>query len=141
MRTLKSCAVFLALATGVVLCLWAGVTSSATFHVSPSGSNTPPYDTYAKAAHEVADAILAASGSGGTVLMHTGTYTADTTLHLPSGLVWAGVGRDSVTINWGDTEYRPGKLAYVVGRNEIYGIDFYYPMGSLFTTSVNAVYA
>jgi TRAP-type C4-dicarboxylate transport system substrate-binding protein len=69
MRTLKSRALLLALAAGAGLCLWGRVASAATFHVSPSGSNTPPYDTYAKAAHQVADAVLAASGYGDTVLV------------------------------------------------------------------------
>jgi hypothetical protein len=97
------------------------VASAATFHVSPSGSNTPPYDTYTKAAHQVADAMLASSGYGDTVLVHAGTYDIDTTLDLPVGVNWAGVGRDSVALIWrGGVSQNLMSRAY--GDNEVWGL-------------------
>ncbi|MBI5867135.1 MAG: T9SS type A sorting domain-containing protein [candidate division Zixibacteria bacterium] len=112
----------------------------ATFHASPFGSNTPPYDTYAKAAHKVADAVLAASGYGDTVLVHTGSYNFDTTI-IPVGVTWAGVGRDSVVLNWSDTQNRFGILANLSGNNEIYGLEFSYPLGSSFNEAVDGLWS
>jgi hypothetical protein len=126
-------ALIFAFVAGVILCLWAGVTSSATFHVSPFGSDTPPYDTYAKAAHKVADGVLAATGFGDTVLIHTGTHTTDTTIHIPRGLTLGGVGRDSAVLNWVDSDtayWLPGQITSLAGDNEVYGLEFGYPRGS-----------
>jgi hypothetical protein len=108
---------------------------AATFHVSPNGSNTPPYDTYATAAHAVADAVLAASGYGDTVLVHAGTYGIDTTIYIPAGLVWRGVSRDSVVFEWTDLEAESGLFMFrLEGDNEIYGMELNFPMGSSFRT-------
>ena len=127
------------LAIGVGLWLQAGLAQCATFHVSPFGSNTPPYDTYAKAANKVADAVLAASGYGDTVLVHTGSYNFDTTIYIPAGVTWAGVGRDSVVLNWSDTQNRYGALSEMGGDNTISGLEFNYPMGSSFNQTVNGI--
>jgi|CXWL01.1.fsa_nt_gi hypothetical protein len=79
-------------------CLLPGLGATATFHVSPFGSSTLPYDTYAKAATKVKDAVDASSGLGDTVFIHSGTYDVDTTIDLPRGAALRGVGRDSVSL-------------------------------------------
>jgi len=113
---------------------------AATYHVSPNGSDTPPYDSYPKAANKIDVALLAAGGYGDTVLVHAGIYNIDTTIYLPQGLVWAGVGRDSVRINWSYPEYEAGILARALGDNEVFGLEFNYPMGSSFNDNVRAIY-
>jgi hypothetical protein len=109
--------------------------------VSPFGSDTPPYDTYAKAAHKVADAVLAASGYGDTVLVHTGIYNFDTTIHIPAGLTWAGVGRDSVVLNWARSDSYPGLISLLLGDNEVYGLEFNYPYGSSHNYSITGAFS
>ena len=102
---------------------------SRVYHVSPFGSNTPPYDTYAKAAHIPHDAALATTGAGDTVFVHAGSYDVDTTIDLPEGVALMGVGRDSVSL-----VYR-GRLnaaftIYVAGNNEFSGVEFINPLGN-----------
>jgi hypothetical protein len=112
--------------------LTSGPSSAATYHVSPLGSNTPPYDTYAKAATTIAPALLASGGYRDTVLIHAGTYVIDTVHHVPSGLTLAGVGMDSVTIDWDDHlfEGQVG-LIFALGKdNEVFGVKMRYPRGS-----------
>lgn len=133
--------VLTALSIGVGVCLLAEMTAAATFHVSPLGSNTPPYDTYAKAARGVDIAVLAASGHGDTVLVHTGIYNSDTTIHIPAGLTWVGVGRDSVTLNWGRTSSDPGTLVQLQGDNDVSGLEFNYPMGSGFNGAIAGIFS
>jgi len=119
----------------------AQVSFAATYHVSPFGSNTPPYDTYAKAAHEVADAADLAVAVGDTVLVHAGNYTSTDTVNIALGVIFAGVGRDSVIIDWGDTEHQPGRLVSVAGLNDIYGMHFRYPPGSSFSDQITLLHA
>ena len=59
-----------------------------TYHVSPQGSNIPPYDSYVTAAYEVRAAVLLTSGEEDTVWIHTGVYDIDTTIDLPMGVVY-----------------------------------------------------
>lgn len=53
-----------------------------TYYVSPSGSNTSPYDTWAKAANLVTTAITAGNNATGphTVYIAPGTYAGKLTL-------------------------------------------------------------
>jgi len=128
-------------ALGTVWSFTPATAQAATYHVSPLGSNTPPYDTYQKAAHKIADALLAAGGYGDTVLIHAGTYTVDTVHHVPSGLVLAGVGRDSATIIWDDHLYEgePG-LIFALGQdNEVLGLELSFPPGSSVNGAVSAL--
>lgn len=101
---------------------------AATYHVSPSGSNTPPYDTYAKAAHHPRDAIQAAAGLGDTVLIHTGSYDIDTSIWLPPGLSIRGVDRDSVTLIWSRIIGRAA-MFYGEGDHDFSGLTFRNPLG------------
>lgn len=78
----------------------AGSSDGVTYHVSPHGSNTPPYDSFESAARHPYDAILAAEGPGDTVLIHTGTYSIDSFIGAPPGLVIVGVDRDSAELVW-----------------------------------------
>jgi len=70
---------------------------AATYHVSPKGSNTPPYDTYAKAAHSIQDAIDQAMPLD-TVRIGAGVYRPDTTILLEDSVVVLGAGTDSTVI-------------------------------------------
>jgi hypothetical protein len=125
----------------VVVYALSALGQAATFHVSPQGSNTPPYDTYATAAHEVADAAAMATGPGDTVLVHAGSYTTTDTTYIALGVTLAGVGRDSVTINWGDTESRPAIMVSLAGENEIFGLEFRNPRGASANPSIGALHA
>ncbi len=63
----------------------------ANYYVWSGGSNTPPYNTWAKAATVPLDAITAASfAPGNTVFQHAETFTVgvDTTYNLAFGLRW-----------------------------------------------------
>jgi predicted outer membrane repeat protein len=51
-----------------------------TRYVSPSGSDTPPYETSATAAHTIADAVLACTGTD-TVLVEGGDYLSSVTVN------------------------------------------------------------
>ena len=68
--------------------------SAATYYVSPSGSNTAPYDTWAKAASLPHVVVSAASGVAGphTILIASGIYNS----YLD--LTAAGVNLANVTI-------------------------------------------
>lgn len=96
------------------------VTSAATYHVSPSGSNTPPYDTYAKAATDPRDAVMASSGYGDTVMIHAGEYDVDTAITLPKGLSVEGVARDSSKLIWvGPYEPIPRSILTLLGDHSV----------------------
>lgn len=108
----------------LVCCLSDGQAVAATYHVSPFGSNTPPYDTYGKAAHHPREAISAATGYGDTVLIHAGRYDIDTTIDVALGVILLGDDADSVVLRW-----YPGLRTFnwalkVAGDNEISGLGF-----------------
>lgn len=108
----------------------APVAEAVTYHVSPFGSNTPPYDTYTNAAHRIIDATRLATGSGDTVLVHTGSYDVDSTLFIARGVTWMGAGRDSTIVVWTSLEYGSTILARLYGRNEVAQMCFHYPFGT-----------
>jgi predicted outer membrane repeat protein len=60
---------------GVFLCLYSVRVNSSILYVSPGGGNVPPYDTWAKAAHVIQDAVDAAS-PGDVILVSNGVYAA-----------------------------------------------------------------
>jgi hypothetical protein len=98
---------------------------AAIYHVSPLGSNTPPYDTYAKAAHRVIDAARAATADSDTILVHPGEYLVDTIIPIGKGVVWQGTSRDSVELY---TEFifqqEYFTMSSLGGGNAISGITF-----------------
>lgn len=100
------------------------------------GSNTPPYTSYATGAHYLQD-VIPVLDEGDTLMVAAGEYDLDSTVFIPARTVWAGVGRDSVVINYTDpTRYysrRPAEL----GKNvEIYGLEFNYPKGTSYNRAV-----
>jgi hypothetical protein len=104
MSSIERRILLVAMAAWAGVCLWGGVASAATFHVSPSGSNTPPYDTYAKAAHSIQDAVNQTKAAD-TVRIGAGIYRPDTTIILRDSIVVMGSGPDS-TIVAPDKSYR-----------------------------------
>lgn len=113
--------------------------SGATYHVSPLGSDAPPYATYATAAHSVADAANLATAQGDTVLVHAGSYTSTDTIYIATGVTFAGVGRDSVTLNWGGTESEPARMVSLAGDNEVFGIEFRNPLGDYWNPDISGL--
>lgn len=107
-----------------------GGISAATYHVSQSGSDTPPYSSYATAAHRIIDATRLATEQGDTVLVHAGDYDVDSTLFIWRGVTWLGAGRDSTVVVWTNREYGSTVMAELFGRNEVAGFDFDYPFGN-----------
>ncbi len=114
---------------------------AATFHVSPQGSDIPPYDTYAKAAHNVADAASLALIAGDTVLVHAGSYSSSDTIYIAKGVTFAGVGRDSVSIIWIAIKNNFGRMASLQGGNEVFGLEFRNPPGPYYNPDVTALHA
>lgn len=111
------------------LALAARTATATTYHVSPFGSDTPPYSSYETAAHRIIDAVRSASGFGDTILVHAGYYVVDSSLFIPRGATWLGVGRDSVLIDWADSTFAPTYLARLLGNNVVSGLDFRYLFG------------
>lgn len=78
-RTLRISSILFALALvlgfSLVAVIPARADVTANHYVSAAGSNTAPYDTWAKAAHKIQDAVDAA-GTGDTVYVADGTYYA-----------------------------------------------------------------
>lgn len=64
---------------GLVVCFAASVSGAATLYVSASGSNTPPFDTWPRAATNIQIAIDAAS-AGDVVLVTNGVYASGGTV-------------------------------------------------------------
>ena len=116
-------AVLLAAVLTATLC---AVTASATvYHVSPEGTNTPPYDTYESAANSPRDALAAVTGPGDTVLIHAGQYDIDTAIVVPSGVSLIGIDRDSVELTWCCyQDYSPKIMFDLQGDHHISGITF-----------------
>jgi parallel beta-helix repeat protein len=82
---------------------WADATPH--HYVDPAGSNTHPYDTWAKAAHKIQDAIDAA-GAGDTIIVAAGLYPEAITigkanLTLESASKWGAIIRPTSTpVGW-----------------------------------------
>jgi len=130
------------LAISAICCtiLLCGITAYADTHwANPAGSNVPPYTSYATGAHYLQDAVAAAS-DGDSIRVAAGLYDVDTTIYIPSNVVWAGVGRDSVVLYWIDFEYRPGRLAELGKNVKISGIEFNFPKGSGFNQAIDGIY-
>jgi len=70
-------------------------------YVSPTGGNVPPYDSWAKAATNIQDAINAAT-TNDTVLVTNGTYNLPATIVVTKALTLSSVnGRDVTVISGG----------------------------------------
>ncbi len=98
-----------------------------TFHVSPFGSNTPPYSSFATAAQDPRDANSLATGYGDTVLLHAGEYLIPSTIVVALGVTWIGDGADSVTLHWTGGTQPPIWIVGGVGDNLFSGICFLNP--------------
>ena len=80
--------------------LLAVTTAVANVHyVSTTGANQWPYDTWAKAARSIQDAVIAGA-AGDTVLVNDGTYNIASTLEITSPITVRSVnGKDKTVIN------------------------------------------
>ncbi|HEX9749824.1 MAG TPA: right-handed parallel beta-helix repeat-containing protein [candidate division Zixibacteria bacterium] len=103
-----------------------------TIHVSPLGSNTPPYATYQTAAHRVIDAARLATSVGDTILIHAGYYGIDSTILIAPGVSLHGVGRDSVTLDWTGPYEFPEQIIEIRGSldHAVSGLEFRFSRGS-----------
>ena len=85
-------------ATATCVQLIAFKTGAATNYVSAAGSNEFPYDSWAKAAHSIADAVGAAI-PGATVVVTDGTYEVSAPIEVTSAITLVGLnGRDAVRV-------------------------------------------
>ena len=98
----------------LLTCVWlVPVAESATFHVSPSGSGTPPYSSPATAAKSIQPAVDLAVNTGDMVLIHDGTYLLEQSISIDEAIRIASVnGPESVTVD-GDGQYTCFVLADV----------------------------
>lgn len=84
----------------IIALLVASRAHAAMLHVSPAGSNEPPYDTWAKAATNLHDAVESAAASGDTILVTNGTYGLPAPLVLSKGVTLRSVnGAASTTLD------------------------------------------
>lgn len=114
----------------MIVCLAESTIQAAIYHVSPFGSNTPPYDTYAKAAHQVVDAAAVAVSPSDTILVHAGSYSSSDTIYMAEGVTLLGAGKDSTSIIWGDDESSIyDRMVSLAGGNLVNGLEFRYPLG------------
>lgn len=114
---------------------------AATYHVSPQGTNTPPYASYATAANQVRDAAELAAGDGDTVLVHAGSYGFSDTTSILAGVALIGVGSDSVTFIWDGPAGTPATMVFLRGGNEVCGLEFSNPLGDFKSPDVGAIWA
>ncbi|MFH0954361.1 MAG: choice-of-anchor Q domain-containing protein [Verrucomicrobiota bacterium] len=77
--------------------------SAATYYVSLSGSNTPPYDTWENAATSIQTAVDAA-GDGDNVLVGDGTYAVLSEVVINKGVTVGGLsGRTNTIVDGGNS--------------------------------------
>ncbi|MEM2146427.1 MAG: hypothetical protein QW279_13780, partial [Candidatus Jordarchaeaceae archaeon] len=79
---------FLKFFFSLILILRSLSTSAATIYVDPNGSNTYPYDTWAKAATSIASG-LAAMSKGDTLRIKTGKYNEPLNIYRKNGTGWS----------------------------------------------------
>lgn len=91
-----------------VFCCSAISAVAATNYVWSSGSATPPYDTWAKAANDIQTAVSAAS-DGDLILVTNGGYSVAAEIFITSGIEIRSINGPSVT-----AAFRPGGSGYRV---------------------------
>ncbi len=83
--------------TALAVTLASQAASAATLHVSPSGSHTAPYDSWATAAVDIQTAVNAAN-PGDTVLVTNGIYVLTAQLSITKGVTIRGLNGADATI-------------------------------------------
>jgi hypothetical protein len=68
-----------------------------TLYVSPDGSETPPYDTLQTATHSLSNA-LAAAADGMVILVDSGVYPLDATVHVSLGVTIRSLDRTNPAV-------------------------------------------
>jgi len=102
-----------------------------THWVNPAGSNVPPYTSYVTGAYKIQDAMDIAS-AGDTVRLAAHEYDIDTTIVVPTSIVWMGAGQDSSVIKWVDLTYQVVRMASLGDNDEVLEIGFYNPRQSYY---------
>ena len=80
-----------------VVCLLSVETPAAYFHVSLSGSHTPPFSSWASAATNLQAAMILA-GEGDTVLVTNGTYVVSAPVNVNTGVTLKAVNGPAGTV-------------------------------------------
>lgn len=112
----------------LLLSVWGSAVCAATYHVSPLGSNTPPYATIESAAWHPSDANSLATGYSDTVLLHVGEYIISSTIFVDTGVTWIGDGADSVVLRWMGATQPPIQIVRGDGGDNLFtGICFFNP--------------
>lgn len=112
---------------------------AAVFHVSASGSDTPPYSSLATAANRLIDASRVAVVAGDTILIHAGEYEIDSTVLVANGVSVTGISRDSVVLIWVNPTDRPSNVLECHGAHTFSGFTVDYPKGSSFNSAIYAI--
>lgn len=127
MRFSRHRRITLALCVGFLLMLFLAPARATLVHVSPFGLDTPPFDTFEKAAKHPEDANSLATTDADTVIVHAGSYDIAATIEVAAGVTWLGVAADSVNLTWTGSSDPPHQMLHANGNNSIEGLRFINP--------------